>query len=211
MQLVALVELHVNVALPPLAILVGLALKLTVGANGGVDVIVIVTLCVAKPPAPVHVRVNLVVAVKRPVDRVPVVPTEPAQPSLAVQSVALAEVHVKVDAVPVATLRGLAVRDNEGAATDALTVTDAVWLLVPPSPVHVRVKLLLAVSAVLVSVPEVGRAPLHASEASQLVALVEFQVNLVAPPLSTVDGLALMLTVGAGVVTASCTTCIALM
>jgi hypothetical protein len=205
-QLVALVELHVKVALPPLAILVGLALKLTVGANGGVDVIVIVTLCVAKPPVPVHVRVNFVVADNRPDDCVPAVPFEPDQPSLAVQSVALAEVHVKVDAVPIATLRGLAVRDNEGAGTGELTVTDAVWLLVPPSPVHVRVKLLLAVRGALVSVPEVGRAPLHAPEALQLVALVELQVKFVTPPLSTTVGLALMLTVGAGVVTASCTT-----
>ncbi len=53
-QEVALVLDHVNVELAPLATVLGLAVKLTVGAGG---VTVTVADCAALPPAPVQVSV----------------------------------------------------------------------------------------------------------------------------------------------------------
>jgi hypothetical protein len=58
-QAVALLEDQVNVDEPPLATLVGLAPIETVGA--GADTLTVAD-CAAEPPAPVHVRVYLVVA-----------------------------------------------------------------------------------------------------------------------------------------------------
>jgi len=51
---VALVEVHDSVEAPPLVTVLGLALKLTVGAG---EVTVTVADCAALPPAPVQVRV----------------------------------------------------------------------------------------------------------------------------------------------------------
>ena len=51
---VALVEDHVSVELAPLAMVLGLALRLTVGAGGVTDT---VADCDALPPAPVQVSV----------------------------------------------------------------------------------------------------------------------------------------------------------
>jgi hypothetical protein len=60
-QAVALFELQVSNAVAPLTILVGLALKETLG---GVAATVTVTDCDAVPPAPVQVSVNVVVLLK---------------------------------------------------------------------------------------------------------------------------------------------------
>jgi hypothetical protein len=60
-QAVALVDDQVKVELPPLATLVGLALKETLGAEAAETVTVAV--CEAVPPAPLHESVYLVVAV----------------------------------------------------------------------------------------------------------------------------------------------------
>ena len=55
--MVALVEDQVNVELPPLATLVGLALKETLGNTLGADAdAVTVAFCDALPPLPVHVK-----------------------------------------------------------------------------------------------------------------------------------------------------------
>jgi len=51
---VALVEDHVNIELPPLVTVLGLAVKLTVGAG---DVTETVADCAALPPAPLQVSV----------------------------------------------------------------------------------------------------------------------------------------------------------
>ena len=54
-QLVALVDDHVSVELPPLFTVSGFAVNVTVGAGGGgAAEMVIVTLCCALPPVPVH-------------------------------------------------------------------------------------------------------------------------------------------------------------
>ena len=61
---VALVELHVSVEVPPLAIVVGLAVNVAVGTGAMVTVAV---LAVLVPPAPVHVNEYVVLADRFPV------------------------------------------------------------------------------------------------------------------------------------------------
>jgi hypothetical protein len=60
----------------------------------------------------------------------------PLHPPDAVHDVAFVELHVNVDAPPIATLVGFAVSDTVGAAA---TGTLTVWLTLPPGPVHVSV------------------------------------------------------------------------
>jgi hypothetical protein len=67
---------------------------------------------------------------------VPLVAIVPLQPPVAVHEVALVELHVSVDAAPLATEVGFAIKVTVGAGT---TVTVAVaTLLVPPVPVHIN-------------------------------------------------------------------------
>jgi hypothetical protein len=63
--------------------------------------------------------------------------------------------------------------------------------------VQVNLKLVAAVSAPVLCVPLVNFVPLQPSDAVQLVALVELQVNIDALPLATLVGLAVSVTVGA--------------
>ena len=71
---------------------------------------------------------------RAPVLCVPLVPLAPLQPPEAVQDVALVELHVSVDAAPLATEVGFAVSVTVGAG---ITVTVAVaTLLVPPVPLQ---------------------------------------------------------------------------
>ena len=71
-----------------------------------------------------------------PVLCVPLGPWVPLQPPEAVQDVALVELHVSVDATPLATDVGFAVNVTVGAGT---TVTVAVaTLLVPPVPLQLK-------------------------------------------------------------------------
>jgi hypothetical protein len=118
-QEVALVEVHVRVALLPDTTVVGLAPKLTVGAG-----VVTVTLADAEPlpPVPVQVSVKDCVAVRAPVDWDPLVPKVPDQPPEAVQEVALVDVHVRVELLPDTTLVGLAVNVTVGAGVVTATL-----------------------------------------------------------------------------------------
>ncbi len=134
-QAVALVEDQVSVAALPLATLDGLALNDTVGA--GAAETVTVADCDAEPPAPVHVRVNFVVAVRAAVDFVPVVASEPLQPPDAVQPVALVDDQVSADVAPLLTVAGLAVRVTAGAGVVTDTAADCAVL--PPLPLQVSV------------------------------------------------------------------------
>jgi hypothetical protein len=128
-QEVALVEVQFSVELPPLATLAGLALIDTVGAG----VTVTVADCVAGPPLPVQVRVNLVVAVSAAVFAEPLVDSAPLQPPEAVHEVALVADQVSAEAAPLATVLGLAVRVMAGAGAVMETVTDCVALVpLPP-------------------------------------------------------------------------------
>src|SRR4051812_18524356 len=78
----------------------------------------------------------------------------------------------------------------------AATVTVADALALPPAPVQARVKLVLAVSAPVDWLPEVALVPDQPPEAVQLVAFVEDQISVEAPPLVTDVGSAASDTVG---------------
>jgi hypothetical protein len=132
-QAVALVEAQVNVELPPLATLVGLALKETLGE--GAETVTVAD-CAAEPPAPVQVRVNFVVADRAGVALEPLMASLPLQPPEAEQDVAWVEVQVKVAVAPLLTVLGFADRVTAGAAVVTDTVAD--WDALPPVPVQVR-------------------------------------------------------------------------
>ena len=73
--------------------------------------------------------------VRAPVLWLPLVALAPLQPPVAVHEVALVELHVSVDAPPLATEAGFAPSVTVAAG---ITVTVAVaTLLVPPAPVQV--------------------------------------------------------------------------
>ena len=129
---VALVELHVSVDAPPLATEVGFAASVTVGVPGTVTVAV-ATLLV--PPGPAQVNEYEFVAVSAPVLCVPLVALAPLQPPEATHEVALVELHVSVEAPPLATEVGFAVNVTVGAGA-TLTVTVAM-LLEPPAPAQI--------------------------------------------------------------------------
>jgi hypothetical protein len=73
--------------------------------------------------------------------RLPLGASAPLHPPDAVQAVALLELHVKVDAAPVASADGaaLSVAAGTGCACTGVTVTTAVTgALVPPLPLQVN-------------------------------------------------------------------------
>jgi hypothetical protein len=131
---VALLEDQVNVELPPLATLLGLALIVTDGA--GAETVTVAD-WLALPPAPVQVSANLVFVVRAAVLWEPLVALLPVQPPEAVQDVALVEDQVRVEVAPLATVLGLAVRVTAGAGVVTDTVADCDAL--PPVPLQVSV------------------------------------------------------------------------
>ena len=194
-QLVALVDDHVSELLPPLATLVGFAVKDTVGAGAGLATVTITDLF-AVPPLPVQVSVNvLLAAVSAPVLEEPLVARLPDHAPEAVQLVALVDDQVRVEDSPLATLVGFAVSVTVGAGEVVVTVTDR--LVVPPLPVHDNVNVVFAVSAEVAWLPLVAFEPLQPPEAVQLVALLVDHVRVDDPPLTTEAGLAVSVTVGA--------------
>jgi hypothetical protein len=68
---------------------------------------------------------------------VPLVASDPLQPPDAEHVVAFVEDQVRVEAVPLATVVGLADSVTVGAAVFTVTVAD--WAALPPLPVQVRV------------------------------------------------------------------------
>jgi hypothetical protein len=198
-QVVALVELHVNVEAPLAATVVGLALKLTVG------LMLTVTLAtVLVPPGPEHVSEYVVGTDIGTVTSVPTVAFVPDQPPVAVQAVALVDLHVRVVVPPPATLVGLAESTAVGA-DEPVTVTVAVTgALLPPGPEQLKAKAVFAVRALMLSVPLTAFVPDHPFDAVQLVAPVALQVSIVLPPLATLVGLAAKVTTG-GVLLATVT------
>lgn len=73
-----------------------------------------------------------------PVDCDPVRALAPVQAPEAVQEVALLDDQVRVEALPLRTVLGLALKLTVTVGF-ALTVTVAVCAAVPPAPLHVRV------------------------------------------------------------------------
>jgi hypothetical protein len=131
-QDVAFVLDQVSVDDPPDATLDGDPLSETVGAGA----IVTVASLLAEPPVPVHVSVNVPSVVRVPVDCVPEVALLPDQAPDAEHALAFVLDHVSVADPPDAMLDGATLSETVGA--DA-TVTVALFVTVPPSPVHASV------------------------------------------------------------------------
>lgn len=119
----------------------------------------------------------------------------PLQPPEALQEVAFVEDQVRVELLPLATVLGFALSDTVGTGCVTETVADCEAL--PPVPVQVSVKVVLAFSVPVDCVPLTARLPLQPPLAVQEVALVADQLSVDALPEVIDDGLALMLTVGA--------------
>jgi hypothetical protein len=150
-----------------------LPLNTTIPAGGGFAVTV--TCCVVDPPAPVQARVNVVVAVSGGLDSVPDGALVPVQPSEAVQDVALVDDHVRVVEKFVVTVVGSALNVTVGGP---INVAVALALAEPPVPEQVKVKVVVAFNAALISVPVVAFVPLQAPEAEHEVALVLLQATV---------------------------------
>jgi len=177
-QAVALEELHVSSEAPPLFTAVGFAVNIAVGTT-----LTVALAGALVPPTPVHVRVNKEFELTGAVVTVPIYAFVPLQLAEAVQLVALVELQVNVDVLPLTTVAGAAVSVAVGTGTTVTVVVTAG--LVPPAPVQVSVKLVVAaVSVPVLFVPLVANVPVQAPEAVQAVALVELHVNVVAPPLA---------------------------
>ena len=98
---VALLADQLKVEFDPLVMLLGLALKETVGAAvAGAVVVVTVTDFAVLPPEPEQVRVYCVVVFSAAVDMVPLIDCAPLQPPEAMHEVALLELHVSVALLP---------------------------------------------------------------------------------------------------------------
>jgi len=130
---VALRAFQVSVELSPLATVLGLALRLTVGAAPLTET---VADCVALPPEPLQVNVYVALAVIAPEDCVPLSGLLPDQAPEAAQAVTLVEDHVSVEALPELTVLGAALSVIDGG--DPETVTVAVCVAEPPAPVQVN-------------------------------------------------------------------------
>jgi len=120
-QDVAFVDDQFKIEPPPLATVVGFAVKATVGAGGLTET---VADCVALPPPPVHVRLYVALAVSAPVAYVPLIGSVPDQAPEAVQDVAFVDAQDKIELPPPATVLGPATRFTVGAGAETVTVAD---------------------------------------------------------------------------------------
>ena len=127
----------------------------------------------------------------------------------AVQEVALLDDQVRVDALPLLTVLGLALKLTVTVGF-ALTVTVAVCAAVPPAPVQVSVKAEVLVRAPVDWVPASALVPDHAPDAAHEVAFVDDQVSVALLPLFTALGPTLSATVGAAALTDTVADCAAL-
>lgn len=153
-----------------------------------------VTDSLSLPPGPEQERTKVEPALNAPVEAVPLVALLPDQAPLAVQVVALAADQDRVDAAPLATDSGFAVSETVGAGGVTVTVVD--WAALPPGPVQLRLKVVVAARLAVLAVPLAPRLPLQPPEAVQPVAFVEDQVSRDVLPLAMVVGLAPSVTVG---------------
>ena len=126
----ALLEDHVNVELPPPAMLVGLALTVTTG----VATTVTVAEPLPDPPVPVQVIANVLVAAIELTSWLPLVAVLEVQPPVAAHEVAVVDDHVRLEEPPLAMLVGLALTVTVGGG---MTVTVADAFADPPTPLQV--------------------------------------------------------------------------
>lgn len=120
-----------------------------------------------------------------PVDSVPLVLREPLQSPLATQVVAFVVVHESVDDPPCVIAVGVAVSVSVGAGDAGETVTVVLPEPDPPRPLHVSVYVAVCVSAGVVNVPAIARAPVQPPDAVQVCAFVDDQVRFDVPPCAT--------------------------
>lgn len=120
-QEAALVLVQVSVEPPPEGTEVGFAVNVSVGA--GLAARATVTDWPVEPPAPVHERLKVDVALITGDCSEPDAGLLPAHAPEAVQPVAFCELHVSVDRPPTATDVGFALNETVGAGT-MLTVTE---------------------------------------------------------------------------------------
>jgi hypothetical protein len=190
-----LVDDHVSIEEPPELTDVGFAEIVAVGAGFAVTVTV-ADWVLDVPPAPVHAKLKVLVAVRAPVLCVPEVALEPLHAPLAVQPVALVDDHVSVEEPPELNDVGFAEIVAVGAGfAVTVTVVDAACD-VPPAPVQVSVKVVVAVRLPVETEPAVAFDPLQPSLAAQPVASVELHVSELDEPLLTDVGDALIVAVG---------------
>ncbi len=157
-----------------------------------------------------QLRPKLWLAVSAPVDCEPLTALVPDQPPVAVQAVALVADQLNTELLPLVTELGLALKVTVGAGLLTVTVADCVALLPAPAPVQVRPKFWLAVSAPVDCEPLSALLPDQPPVAVQAVAWVDDQLKLALPPLVTVLGLTVKVTVGVGAVTVTVADCVAL-
>ncbi|HKW84378.1 MAG TPA: hypothetical protein VJN68_11565 [Burkholderiaceae bacterium] len=132
-----------------------------------------------------------------PVLWLPDVDFEPLQLPEALHDVALVDDHVSVLLPPLVMLVGDAENETVGAAAAIETV--ALACAVPPDPVQLNVKVRETVRAPVLWLPDVAFDPLQPPDAVHDVALVDDQLSVLLPPLTTDVGEAAMDTVGVGV------------
>ena len=137
----------------------------------------------------------MALAERTPVDCDPVRAFVPDQAPEAEQEVALEEVQASVELVPLAMVLGATEMPTEGGV--ALTDTVADWAAVPPVPVQVSVKVVLAFIAPEDCEPLTALVPDHPPEPEHDVAFFAAQVSVVEAPEVTVLGAAVSVTEGA--------------
>jgi hypothetical protein len=186
-------ELQVRTLLLPLAIVGGVAEKLTVGAPGGLTKTWVLAAPLV-PPAPLQASEYGVFVISGPVDWLPLVGSGPVQPPDPVQLVALVELQVNVDAPLYATLVGTALSEAVGTAKNA-TVAET-GALVPPGPLHVSVYTVVAPTVAVACEPLLASVPVQPPLAWQAVASLELQVSVEVPPVATAVGFAVNVAVG---------------
>ncbi len=128
----------------------------------------------------------------------PVRALPPLQPSDAVQLVAFDDDQVNVAVPPSATLPGLAARVTTGSDVAAATVTVVLASDVPPSPVQLKLNVLVpAFNVAVVSLPLAALVPVQDPDAEQLFAYAELHVKVAVPGADRLLGFAERLSVGA--------------
>ncbi len=195
MQLVALAVDQLSVDVPPLSIRCGEAESVTVG-NGGRTVTTVD--CALVPPAPAQLSENVLVSTSAPDGALPEVGFAPPQAPLAVQLVALVELHVRVTPLPESTVASDALNTMVGGGGRTLTAT--VCDAEPPAPLHASVKLALLTRLPVDVEPEVARAPDQPPDAVHEVAFTDDQVKVADVPFAIEAGDTLSETVGAGAI-----------
>ncbi len=130
-------------------------------------------------------------------------PLQAPEPSHAVAS---RVVHVRPAVWPDVTELGVALMVMLGAVEATVTVVDCV--AVPPAPVQVIVKMVVAASAAVACEPLVGTLPLQPPEAVQALASCAAQVSMVVIPAPSVVDFATRLTEGAGAATMTSVDCV---